>query len=166
VEAAGTLLGHGAVLGSVDNLGIVQPGGSIGLLSVAGNYVQRAAGALKIEVSQSLGVDADNARSLQPYAGIVVDKSLGDSAHPLTMQLSLDYAFELARRSRAVSVVSSDGTAFTALGVSLPRGRLVAGVRAAGALTKHTEFGVGYTGWLNTGRGSQHGADVTIRYRF
>jgi fibronectin-binding autotransporter adhesin len=115
---------------------------------------------------QDLDVAADSARSVQPYVGITVDKSFGDAAHLLKLEASLDYGFELASRSRAVSVFSSDGTAFSAPGASLPRGRLVAGARAAGAISKHTEISIGYTGWLNTGRGSQQGGDVTVRYRF
>jgi uncharacterized protein with beta-barrel porin domain len=115
---------------------------------------------------QNLGVGADNARSVQPYAGVSVDTSFGNGAHPMTLRLNVDYGLELARNSRAVTVFSADGTAFDAPGVSLPRGRLVASVRAAGALTKHVELGVGFSSWLNTGRGSQLGGDVAIRYRF
>jgi len=51
VDAAGTLRGHGTVLGSVVNGGTVAPGGSIGTLSVGGNYTQASNAALAIEVS-------------------------------------------------------------------------------------------------------------------
>ncbi|APD13542.1 hypothetical protein RO07_23895 [Pandoraea pulmonicola] len=51
VAAQGTLRGHGAILGSVANGGIVAPGGSIGTLNVSGNYTQAPNGTLAIEVS-------------------------------------------------------------------------------------------------------------------
>ncbi|MHC1711431.1 MAG: autotransporter domain-containing protein [Solidesulfovibrio sp.] len=50
VGTSGTLGGYGTV-GSVTNAGTVSPGGSIGTLTVAGNYIQNAAGNLLIEVS-------------------------------------------------------------------------------------------------------------------
>jgi uncharacterized protein with beta-barrel porin domain len=115
---------------------------------------------------QNLSVDTDNARSLQPYVGISIDKAFGDSAKALTLKLNVDYGYELARLSRSVTVISSDGTAFTAPGATLPRGRLVAGFSAAGSLTKHTQLSAGYTTWLNTGGGSQQGVDAAIRYRY
>ncbi|OZI29794.1 hypothetical protein CAL29_16845 [Bordetella genomosp. 10] len=51
VEAAGTLRGHGAILGNVENAGTVAPGGSIGTLTVGGNYTQASDATLRIEVS-------------------------------------------------------------------------------------------------------------------
>ncbi|QGZ66420.1 autotransporter domain-containing protein [Paraburkholderia acidisoli] len=51
VDAAGTLRGHGTVAGSVNNSGTVQPGGSIGTLTVGGNYAQASTATLAIEVS-------------------------------------------------------------------------------------------------------------------
>ncbi len=53
VYASGTLMGHGMIGGDVMNSagGFVAPGGSIGILSVGGNYTQGAASTLKIEVS-------------------------------------------------------------------------------------------------------------------
>jgi uncharacterized protein with beta-barrel porin domain len=115
---------------------------------------------------QSLDVGADNARSVQPYAGISVGKSFGDGDTPLTLQLTVDYGFELAQRLRAVSVLSNDGTVFNASGASLPRGRLTTGVSVAGPLTRQMQFSAGYTSWINTGRGSQQGIEIGIRYRF
>ncbi len=47
VQGGGTLSGHGTVAGNVNNAsGAVLPGGSIGTLSVGGNYVQSANAAL------------------------------------------------------------------------------------------------------------------------
>lgn len=51
VETAGMLSGHGTVAGNVINHGIVMPGGSIGTLTVGGNYSQASGAALNIEVS-------------------------------------------------------------------------------------------------------------------
>nr|WP_279607945.1 autotransporter outer membrane beta-barrel domain-containing protein [Burkholderia ambifaria] len=51
VNALGTLRGHGTVSGDVSSSGVVAPGGSIGTLSVGGNYTQEAGGTLSIEVS-------------------------------------------------------------------------------------------------------------------
>ncbi|GAA0689170.1 hypothetical protein GCM10009429_13110 [Dyella marensis] len=51
VGAQGKLQGHGSITGSVTNDGMVAPGGSIGTLTVAGNYAQSANGTLSIEVS-------------------------------------------------------------------------------------------------------------------
>ena len=51
IYAGATLSGHGTVLGDVTNSGIVSPGGTIGTLTVGGDYSQGAAAALNIEVS-------------------------------------------------------------------------------------------------------------------
>ncbi|WP_087686887.1 autotransporter domain-containing protein [Pandoraea sp. PE-S2R-1] len=51
VDTAGTLRGHGSITGNVTNNGTVAPGGSIGTLSVTGNYVQASNATLAIEVS-------------------------------------------------------------------------------------------------------------------
>lgn len=51
VNAAGTLRGHGTVGGDVNNQGIVWPGGSIGTLTIAGNYTQSPTSTLMIDVS-------------------------------------------------------------------------------------------------------------------
>ncbi|WP_158244351.1 autotransporter domain-containing protein [Trinickia dabaoshanensis] len=51
VDAAGTLRGHGTVEGDVSNQGMVMPGGSIGTLTVSGNYTQAGNATLAIEVS-------------------------------------------------------------------------------------------------------------------
>ncbi|CAD6556585.1 hypothetical protein LMG27952_06144 [Paraburkholderia hiiakae] len=51
VDAAGTLRGHGMVEGDVNNNGTVMPGGSIGTLTVGGNYTQASTATLSIEVS-------------------------------------------------------------------------------------------------------------------
>lgn len=51
VNTGGTLSGHGTIVGNVANNGTVAPGGSIGVLTVNGDYSQSAAGVLSLEVS-------------------------------------------------------------------------------------------------------------------
>ncbi|WP_338616449.1 autotransporter domain-containing protein [Achromobacter sp. E1] len=51
VGAQGTLKGHGTIAGSLLNQGIVMPGGSVGTLSVGGNYTQASNATLSIEVN-------------------------------------------------------------------------------------------------------------------
>ncbi|WP_267929914.1 autotransporter-associated beta strand repeat-containing protein [Paraburkholderia sp. ZP32-5] len=51
VDTGGTLRGHGTVLGNVGNSGTVAPGGSIGTLTIGGNYTQTNGATLAIEVS-------------------------------------------------------------------------------------------------------------------
>ena len=51
VDAGGTLRGHGIVHGSVMNSGTVFPGGTIGILTVNGNYTQASTGTLNIEMT-------------------------------------------------------------------------------------------------------------------
>ena len=52
VTAGGTLMGHGSILGAVQNsTGTVRPGGSIGTLTVNGDYNQASSGILAIELN-------------------------------------------------------------------------------------------------------------------
>ena len=51
VSSTGVLRGHGTVQGNVNNSGVVRPGGSVGTLTVNGNYTQAASGTLLIDVS-------------------------------------------------------------------------------------------------------------------
>jgi fibronectin-binding autotransporter adhesin len=49
VNAGGTLRGHGSIGGNVVNDGTMWPGGSIGTLTIQGNYTQNADGTLTID---------------------------------------------------------------------------------------------------------------------
>ncbi|MCI2811107.1 autotransporter outer membrane beta-barrel domain-containing protein [Eoetvoesiella caeni] len=51
VNTGGTLRGHGSIAGNVNNNGIVRPGGSIGTLTISGNYTQSSSGMLLMEIS-------------------------------------------------------------------------------------------------------------------
>jgi autotransporter-associated beta strand protein len=53
VEADGILRGHGSIDGTVTNDGIVWPGGSIGTLTLNGNYTQNSDGVLQIDITPS-----------------------------------------------------------------------------------------------------------------
>ena len=56
VDAGTALMGHGTIGGNVSNGGTVQPGGTIGVLTVAGNYAQSSAGTLNIEITPTVTV--------------------------------------------------------------------------------------------------------------
>ncbi|WNL46440.1 autotransporter-associated beta strand repeat-containing protein [Dyella sp. BiH032] len=51
VSNAGTLRGHGTIAGDVVSDGIVWPGGSVGTLTINGNYTQHAGATLQIDVT-------------------------------------------------------------------------------------------------------------------
>ncbi|TKR54787.1 hypothetical protein D7I39_12810 [Allopusillimonas ginsengisoli] len=54
VNPQGTLRGHGTVTGNVTNDGVVRPGGSIGTLTIGGNYTQSPGSTLRIDVSPTM----------------------------------------------------------------------------------------------------------------
>ena len=74
VGAAGTLMGHGTVAGSVANNGVTAPGGTIGTLTV-GSYAQGPGGTLNIEVSPTAAslLNALGAASLDGKLALTVD---------------------------------------------------------------------------------------------
>ncbi|MEW9570425.1 autotransporter domain-containing protein [Rhodanobacter sp. Si-c] len=51
VDTQGTLRGHGAIDGDVVSDGTVWPGGSVGVLTINGNYTQNASATLQIDVT-------------------------------------------------------------------------------------------------------------------
>lgn len=51
IGTGGTLRGHGVILGSVTNQGILRPGGSVGTLTINGNLVQTANSVLQIDTT-------------------------------------------------------------------------------------------------------------------
>ncbi|MBU3563166.1 ESPR-type extended signal peptide-containing protein [Polynucleobacter sp. Tro8-14-1] len=77
VQAAGTLAGHGGIGGNVTNNGRVAPGGSIGTLSVAGNYVQTAGGTLSTSITPTANSVLAVAGTASLAGGFVIDASSG-----------------------------------------------------------------------------------------
>ena len=51
VASGGTLRGHGSIVGNVSNSGTVWAGGSIGTLTIQGNYTQAANGVFEVEAT-------------------------------------------------------------------------------------------------------------------
>jgi hypothetical protein len=77
VQAAGTLAGHGGIGGNVTNSGRVAPGGSIGTLSVAGNYVQTAGGTLSTSITPTANSVLAVAGTANIAGGFAIDASSG-----------------------------------------------------------------------------------------
>ena len=68
VASGGTLRGHGTIDGNVINAGTVFPGGSIGTLTINGNFIQQPGGTLNIEVGAT-GNDQLRVTSTATLAG-------------------------------------------------------------------------------------------------
>ena len=77
VQAAGTLAGHGGIGGNVTNSGRVAPGGSIGTLSVAGNYAQTAGGTLSTSITPTANSVLAVAGTANIAGGFAIDASSG-----------------------------------------------------------------------------------------
>jgi uncharacterized protein with beta-barrel porin domain len=115
---------------------------------------------------QDLNVGTDNVRSLQPYAGVTVDKAFGDALKPVNVELRIGYAHELLDANRAIGVASQDNTPFTAPGTSLPRGYLTAGVGIAMHPKKNVEVSLDYDTVFNTTHASTQQGNVRVAYQF
>ena len=81
---------------------------------------------------ENLAVGADTVHSAQPYLGLTLMHAFDTAAEPVNVHVDVEYARELANRTRAVTVVAQDGTAFAAPGAPLAHQivSLGAGVRA------------------------------------
>ncbi|MGN6319420.1 autotransporter outer membrane beta-barrel domain-containing protein [Trinickia sp.] len=81
---------------------------------------------------QNLAVGADTLHSAQPYLGLTLMHTFGTMAEPVSIHVDVDYARELANRTRSVTVLTQDGTAFAAPGAPLAHHivSIGAGVRA------------------------------------
>ncbi|VVE13752.1 outer membrane autotransporter [Pandoraea horticolens] len=115
---------------------------------------------------QNLQVGADNARSLQPYVGMTLDKAFGDAARPVTVQLRLGYAREVLSGGRVVQVQSQDGTMFAASGTDLPRSFLTTGASVSWRASKTTAVSLGMDALINTSHVSAQSAYVRVNHRF
>ncbi|MHB1780885.1 autotransporter family protein, partial [Acidithiobacillus sp.] len=74
VDSGAVLRGHGTIIGNVTNSGTVFPGGTIGILTVNGNYVQNPGSTLNIEVTPNdstpgVGYDQLNVTGTATLAG-------------------------------------------------------------------------------------------------
>lgn len=58
VSSGATLMGHGTIGGNVTSSGTVQPGGTIGIMTVAGNYTQNPGSTLTIEITPNAAAGA------------------------------------------------------------------------------------------------------------
>ena len=75
VDAAGTLRGHGTIVGDVTNNGFVMPGGTVGTLTINGNYSQASTATLTIEVNPTTGsqLKVNGAANLNGSLAILYD---------------------------------------------------------------------------------------------
>ncbi|MBU3562929.1 autotransporter outer membrane beta-barrel domain-containing protein [Polynucleobacter sp. Tro8-14-1] len=80
VQAAGALAGHGGIGGNVTNNGRVAPGGSIGTLSVAGNYTQNSGGTLSISITPTANSVLAVGGTASVAGGFTIDASSGTYA--------------------------------------------------------------------------------------
>ncbi|MHB1281576.1 MAG: autotransporter outer membrane beta-barrel domain-containing protein [Acidithiobacillus sp.] len=74
VDSGAVLRGHGTIIGNVTNSGTVFPGGTVGILTVNGNYVQNPGSTLNIEVTPNdstpgVGYDQLNVTGTATLAG-------------------------------------------------------------------------------------------------
>jgi fibronectin-binding autotransporter adhesin len=115
---------------------------------------------------ENLGVGTDNLHSLQPYADVTLDHAFGDALRPVNVELRLGYAHELLDANRALSVVSQDGTVFSAPGTSLPRGYLTAGAGVTLHPRKNVDVSLSYDGLISTTHASAQQGSIRVGYQF
>jgi autotransporter-associated beta strand protein len=77
VSSGATLAGHGGIGGTVTNNGRVAPGGSIGTLSVDGNYVQSSGASLRISITPTANSVLAVSGTASLAGGFVIDASNG-----------------------------------------------------------------------------------------
>jgi len=84
VASGGTLAGHGTVEGDVANIagGTVSPGGTIGTLSIGGNYTQGSSSTLHIEISPTAAskLEVSGSASLAGTLQLVYDPGVYSKA--------------------------------------------------------------------------------------
>lgn len=84
VLASGTLRGHGTVSGDVTSSGTVMPGGSIGMLTVNGNYTQLPGGTLAIELTPNASTPGVGYDQLAVSGVATLDGTLAVTVDPGT----------------------------------------------------------------------------------
>lgn len=115
---------------------------------------------------QNLSVDADNARSLQPFVSLAIDKAFGNTLAPIDVQWRIGYAWEALSHARGLAVTSQDGTTFSAPGTDLPRAYLTTGASVGFHPAKSVSVAVGLDALLNVGHASAQSAYARLDYRF
>jgi autotransporter-associated beta strand protein len=115
---------------------------------------------------QNLSVDADNARSLQPFVSLAIDKAFGNTLAPIDVQWRIGYAWEALSHARGLAVTSQDGTTFSAPGTDLPRAYLTTGASVSFHPAKSMSVAVGLDALLNVGHASAQSAYARLDYRF
>lgn len=115
---------------------------------------------------QNLTVDADNARSLQPFVSLAIDKAFGNALAPVDVQWRVGYAYETLSHNRGLAVTSQDGTTFSAPGTDLPRAYLTTGASVSFHPAKSMSVAVGVDALLNVGHASAQSAYARLDYRF
>lgn len=81
VQSNATLKGHGTILGTVLNQGAVRPGGSIGILTIQGNYSQQAGSTLMVDVlpiGESSQLQIEGTAQIEDNTGVEVIAQNGD----------------------------------------------------------------------------------------
>jgi autotransporter-associated beta strand protein len=109
VQGSGTLRGHGTIVGDVTNDGMVWPGASVGVLTVQGNYVQNADGALQIDVTptQASTLVVSGRASLAGTLNLVfAPGTYGTSTFPLVQASSVSGTFAKVNGTIPASVTS------------------------------------------------------------
>lgn len=127
-----TLRGHGTIEGNADNSGNVFPGGSIGKLTISGNYTQNKAGTLTIEVTPAnlvAGTDYDQlvvggTASLAGTLALQVDPDLshytvGDVYQNVVTSSKLTGSFASVATNSVYEDYMSLTPSYTATGVNL-----------------------------------------------
>ena len=115
---------------------------------------------------QDLSVGTDNVHSLQPYAGVTLDRAFGNAVKPVNVQLRLGYAYELLDANRTMTVAAQDGTEFAAPGANLPRGYLTTGASVTLHPKKNLGVSVNYDTVINTGHASAQQGSIEVGYQF
>ena len=122
VDPGATLSGHGTVVGAVTNNGTVLPGGSIGVLTIQGAYVQAAGATLAIEATptQSSELAVNGPATLAGTLRIVAAPGIyrkGVQFQVLTASGGIAGGFSTATASNGMglSVTSQGGTATAAV---------------------------------------------------
>lgn len=115
---------------------------------------------------EDLNVGTDNVHSLQPYAGVTLDKAFGDAVKPVNVELRLGYARELLDVNRTMTVAAQDGTGFAAPGTNLPRGYLTTGASVTLHPTKNMDVSLNYDTVINTDHASAQQGSIRVGYQF